>query len=142
MIEFNNYAVGRVVRKIRKKQKLSQEVFSGFAQLARSHLAMIENGSKQANFETVWRIAAAFDMHPYELVRLIEEEAEALLIIEQIRSASAASNPQQIRKSRARPKSKKAHPKLFGCALLIKFNKETPIAPAAAPLWRAVRLFL
>ena len=41
---------------------------------------MIENGSKQANFETVWRIAAAFDMHPYELVRLIDKEAEALLV--------------------------------------------------------------
>lgn len=62
---------------------------------------MIENGSKQANFETVWRIAAAFDMHPYELVRLIEEEAEALLVIKQIKSASAASDPQEMRKGRA-----------------------------------------
>lgn len=101
MTEFNNYAVGRVVRRIRKSKKLFQEVFSGFAQLARSHLAMIESGSKQANFETVWRIAAAFDMHPYDLVRLIEEEAEALFVIKQIKSASAASNPQQIRKSPA-----------------------------------------
>ena len=101
MTEFNNYAVGRVVRRIRKSKKLSQEVFSGFAQLARSHLAMIESGSKQANFETVWRIAAAFDMHPYELVRLIDKEAEALLIIEQIKSASAASDPQEMRKGRA-----------------------------------------
>lgn len=101
MTEFNNYAVGRVVRRIRKSKKLSQEVFSGFAQLARSHLAMIESGSKQANFETVWRIAAAFDMHPYELVRLIEKEAEALLVIKQIKSASAASDPQEMRKGRA-----------------------------------------
>lgn len=101
MTEFNNYAVGRVVRRIRKSKRLSQEVFSGFAQLARSHLAMIESGSKQANFETVWRIAAAFDMHPYELVRLIEKEAEALLVIKQIKSASAASDPQEMRKGRA-----------------------------------------
>lgn len=101
MTEFNNYAVGRVVRRIRKSKRLSQEVFSGFAQLARSHLAMIESGSKQANFETVWRIAAAFDMHPYELVRLIEEEAEALFVIKQIKSASAASDPQEMRKGRA-----------------------------------------
>ena len=50
MTEFNNYAVGRVVRRIRKSKRLSQEVFSGFAQLARSHLTMIENGSKQAKF--------------------------------------------------------------------------------------------
>lgn len=78
MIEFNNCAVGQVIRKLRKEKKLSQEVFSGFAGLARSHLAMIENGDKKANFETVWRIAMAFDMHPYELVKLIEDEAEKI----------------------------------------------------------------
>ena len=78
MIEFNNCAVGRVIRKLRKDRRLSQEVFSGFAGLARSHLAMIESGDKKANFETVWRIALAFNMHPYELVKLIEEEVEKL----------------------------------------------------------------
>ena len=35
---------------------------------------MIENGSKQANFETVWKIANALGMCPHELVRLIEKE--------------------------------------------------------------------
>lgn len=60
MIEFNRLAAGRVVRRLRKERKLSQEVFSGLAGLARSHLTMIESGSKQANFETVWRIANAF----------------------------------------------------------------------------------
>lgn len=78
MIDFNRLATGRVVRRIRKEKKLSQEVFSGFAGLARSHLAMIESGDKQANFETIWRIAIAFNMRPYELVRLIELEAEAM----------------------------------------------------------------
>lgn len=78
MIDFNRLATGSVVRRIRKEKKLSQEVFSGFAGLARSHLAMIESGDKQANFETIWRIANAFNMRPYELVRLIELEAEAM----------------------------------------------------------------
>lgn len=73
MIEFNRFAVGRVVRQLRKNRGLSQEVFSGLVGIARSHLAMIESGSKQANFETVWRIANAFDMAPHELVRLVEE---------------------------------------------------------------------
>ena len=50
MIEYNRYAVGRVVRRVRKEKQLSQEIASGLAGLARSHLAMIENGSKQANF--------------------------------------------------------------------------------------------
>lgn len=37
---------------------------------------MIENGTKQANFETIWKIANALDMRPSELVTLIENEIE------------------------------------------------------------------
>lgn len=74
MIVFDNKAVGKVIRKLRKERNLSQEVFSGFAVIARSHLAMIENGTKKPNFETLWRIAHAFNMKPHELVKLIEEE--------------------------------------------------------------------
>lgn len=53
MIEFENSAVGRVVRRLRKEKGLSQEVFSGLAGIVRSHLAMIENGTKKPNFETI-----------------------------------------------------------------------------------------
>lgn len=76
-MEFDRYAVGRVIRKLRKGRNLSQEVFSGLAGLARSHVAMIESGEKQANFETLWRIANALDMSPHELVLLIECEISA-----------------------------------------------------------------
>ena len=79
MIEFNRYAVGAVIRTQRNKKKLSQEVLSGFACIARSHLAMIESGSKQANFETIWKIANALGMSQHELVFLIEKEAEERL---------------------------------------------------------------
>ena len=75
MIEFNRAAAGKVIRRIRKERKLSQEVFSGLAGIARSHLAMIESGTKQPNFETIWRIANAYGMPPHELVRHIEETA-------------------------------------------------------------------
>ncbi len=75
MIEFDKNAAGKVIRRLRNEKKLSQEVFSGFAGLARSHLAMIETGIKQPNFETIWRIAIAFDLAPHQLVKLIEEEA-------------------------------------------------------------------
>lgn len=74
MIEFDRFAIGRVIRRLRRERGLSQEVFSGLAGLARSHLAMIENGDKQPNFETIWRIANAFDLPPHELVRQIERE--------------------------------------------------------------------
>jgi len=77
MIEFCKLAVGAVIRRLRKERKLSQEVFSGLAGIARSHLAMIETGTKQPNFETVWRIANAFGLSPHELVEYIEKEARA-----------------------------------------------------------------
>lgn len=75
MIEYNKDAVGKVIRKLRIERNLSQEVFSSFAGIARSHLSMIENGSKQANFETLWKIANAFDMPPHKLIELIERES-------------------------------------------------------------------
>lgn len=78
MVEFNRLAAGRVVRRLRKERKLSQEVLSGLAGLARSHLAMIESGDKQANFETVWRIANAFGMPPHMFVQLVEQEVETM----------------------------------------------------------------
>ena len=76
MIDFDNMAVARTVYKLRQEKGLSQEVFSGLAGLARSHISMIESGSKQPNFETLWRIACAFDLAPHELVERIEREAE------------------------------------------------------------------
>ncbi len=76
MIDFDRMAVARAIYKLRQEKDLSQEVFSGLAGLARSHIAMIENGTKQPNFETIWRIANAFDLAPHELVERIEREAE------------------------------------------------------------------
>ena len=74
MLEFDKQAVGQAIRRLRKERGLSQEFVSSFAGLARSHLAMIENGDKQPNFETIWRLANAFGLYPHELVKLIEEE--------------------------------------------------------------------
>ena len=76
MIDFDKMAVARTVLKLRQEKGLSQEVFSGLAGLARSHISMIESGSKQPIFETLWRIACAFDLTPHELVERIEREAE------------------------------------------------------------------
>ncbi|MCM1365213.1 MAG: helix-turn-helix transcriptional regulator [Faecalibacterium sp.] len=78
MIEFNKYAVGAVIKRLRKSKNMSQEVLSGLAGLARSHVAMIESSDKKANFETLWKIANAFDILPSKLVEMIEKEAELL----------------------------------------------------------------
>ena len=75
-MQFDNFAVGKAIRDLRKEKGISQDVLSGFAGIARTHLTMIENGTKQANFETLWKIALALDIRPSELVARIEEEIE------------------------------------------------------------------
>lgn len=75
-MQFNNNAVGKTIRNLRNKKGISQDVLSGLAGIARTHLTMIENGTKQANFETLWKIANALDIRPSELVAMIEAEIE------------------------------------------------------------------
>ena len=72
-MQFDNKAVGTAIRKARQEKNLSQDVLSSFAGIARTHLTMIENGDKQPNFETIWKIAVALNMKPSELVSQIEQ---------------------------------------------------------------------
>ena len=73
---FDENDIGHTIKSIRKSKGISQEVLSGLAGIARTHLTMIENGTKQANFITICKIAGAFEMKPSELVRRIEEFSE------------------------------------------------------------------
>lgn len=73
-MHYDSNAAGRVIRKLRTQKHMTQELLSGFAGIARSHLSMIENGTKQANMETMWRIAQALGITPSQLVAAIEEE--------------------------------------------------------------------
>jgi len=73
---FDKVAVGKCVRELRLERQLSQEVLSGLAGLARSHVAMIESGAKQPNFETLWRIANALEIPPHQLVAEIEKRCQ------------------------------------------------------------------
>ncbi|MBR5273313.1 MAG: helix-turn-helix transcriptional regulator [Clostridia bacterium] len=77
MVEFNKFSAGKVVKNIRNGKGISQKILSGLAGLGRSHLAMIESGKKQPNFETIWKIANAFEMPVHKLVMLIEEDAKS-----------------------------------------------------------------
>lgn len=76
MMEFRDDAVAAVIQRLRKEKNLSQEVLSGLAAMARSHLSMVETGTMLPTLPTVWRLAEAFDMRPSELVALMEEEME------------------------------------------------------------------
>lgn len=57
MISYDSRITGKIIRELRIKQGLSQEGLSGLAGIARTHLAMIENEEKNANVDTLWRIA-------------------------------------------------------------------------------------
>ena len=74
-MNFDHKAAGQTIAALRTEKGLSQEVLSGLAGIARSHLSMIETGTKQTNFETLWKLAAALDLRPCQLVEKIEERA-------------------------------------------------------------------
>ena len=71
---YDQIVAGRVIRRMRTQKHMTQELLSGFAGIARSHLSMIENGTKQANVETLWRIAQALEIKPSQLLAAIEDE--------------------------------------------------------------------
>lgn len=72
-MQFDTIIVGQVIKQLGTEKDMTQEVLSGFAGVARTHLTMIENDSKQPNFETEWHIASALDMRLSELVTRIEQ---------------------------------------------------------------------
>ena len=73
-MQFDNAVIGNIIRIKRIQKGMTQEVLSGFAGIARTHLSMIENGTKQANLETLWRIAQALEIKPSQLIAAIEDE--------------------------------------------------------------------
>ena len=73
-MQFDYEAVSSVLRKLRRKKGLSQEVVSGLAGIARTHLTMIETGAKQPNLETFWKLAQALDISASQLMHLVEQE--------------------------------------------------------------------
>ena len=75
-MEFDYKILGETIRSLRKERKLSQEVLSGLAGIARTHLTMIENGSIHATIETLWKVAYALDLRPSELFACVEERIE------------------------------------------------------------------
>ena len=75
-MRYDHKVTGEVIRQLRKKRKLSQEVLSGLAGLERTHLTKIELGEKSAGPETLDKIAEALDMRLSDLIRLTEDEVE------------------------------------------------------------------
>lgn len=75
-MNYDKRITGRVIGRLRTARGMTQELLSGLAGIDRSHLGKIENGSKNAAVDTLWRIAAALQLPLSELFRLIEQEME------------------------------------------------------------------
>lgn len=71
---YNSKIVGQVIGRLRTERGMSQEVLSGLAGIARTHLTMIENGSKNASMDTLWKLAAALGIRLSELIYMVEEQ--------------------------------------------------------------------
>ena len=65
-VQYQQNAVGETIRRLRMERNMPQELLSGLAGIARTHLSMIETGRKQASFETIWRLALALGLRPSE----------------------------------------------------------------------------
>ena len=72
----NARIVGKVLQEYRERKNYSQEVLSGFAQIGRTHLSMIERGERKPTLETLFRIADALGVPPHKIVETIEKRME------------------------------------------------------------------
>ena len=71
-MRYDNKITGIVVRELRTKKGLTQEVLSGLASIPRSHLAMIESGRISPKIDTLWKISEALGMKLSEMIEQIE----------------------------------------------------------------------
>lgn len=68
--------IGEILRELREKSGLTQEVLSGLAGLDRTHYSKLERGLRSPTIDTLFKIAHALDIPPHEIVRAIEDAAK------------------------------------------------------------------
>jgi len=72
-------AFGRVLRRLRLEKGLSQETVGELANLQRKYISLLERADYQPKLETVFRLAAALECTPSDLIAMVEEEAGRVL---------------------------------------------------------------
>ena len=64
--------VGNVIADFRKRRGITQEVWSGLADIGRTHLSAIERGERKPTLETLYRLALALNVKMSDIVCEIE----------------------------------------------------------------------
>jgi transcriptional regulator with XRE-family HTH domain len=67
-------AFGRVLRELRQERGLSQEALALEADLQRNYISLIERGINQPTITTIFKLAAALEVRPSEIVARVENE--------------------------------------------------------------------
>ena len=65
---------GKVLKRIRKQKKISQERLALDADLDRAHISKLEHGVYQPNLSTIFALAKILECKPSELVEAVEVE--------------------------------------------------------------------
>ena len=70
-------AVGNTIAYFRRQKGMSQEVLSGLAVIARSHLSAIERGERKPTLETLYRICNALGVKMSTVIKKLEDDLES-----------------------------------------------------------------
>lgn len=65
-------AFGQVIRELRHEADLSQEGLSFACGRHRTYVSLIERGRTSPSIDTLWRLAAALDVPPHEIVARVD----------------------------------------------------------------------
>lgn len=65
-------AFGKVLRNLRSERGLSQEALALEAGIQRNYVSLIERGINQPTITIIFKLAAALEMRPSQVIELVE----------------------------------------------------------------------
>ena len=87
-------AFGKAVRELRKEAEYTQEAFAHVCGIDRAYFGLIERGGHTPTITTVWKIAEALGIAPYDLIIATDNEL------------ATAQGGKKLKKVHAHPKPK------------------------------------
>ena len=70
-------AFGKVLRSLRLERNMTQESLGFEAELQRHYISLLERGSSSPTLKSMFRLAAALQISPIELMSLVVAEIKA-----------------------------------------------------------------
>ena len=79
-IPYLKNASALIVKKIRKRTGLTQSGFADFCRLSRTHISNLEIGDRCLSISSLYLIAQAAGMEPWEVLKMMEEERRSVAL--------------------------------------------------------------